>query len=317
MQEDDVLIIPEWLRKIIVAAGVYNIIWGLLVTILPDLFFKNLGTEIRIEPFFWRFFGLMVATYGLGYLIAAKNVVRYWPIVLIGFLVKLFGTATFIFGDFYEKLPVSFSIIILFNDVIWLIPFGMILYYIYRDFVMEFRPLSEDSFLESDFNMVETNKGIRLSELANQKPVLLVFLRHFGCTFCRETLKDLKRNKKEIEESGKELVLVHMSTTTEALKFLSKYDLQDEHLISDINRDLYHYFGLRRGFINEVFGIRQMIRVFISSIVKNNRIGGVRGDIFQLPGIFVYYRGRIRNKYIHKNASDKPDIRSIARQKIA
>ena len=35
-----------------------------------------------------------------------------------------------------------------------------------------------------------TNKGNDLASIAEQNCVMLVFLRHFGCIFCREALDD-------------------------------------------------------------------------------------------------------------------------------
>ena len=38
-----------------------------------------------------------------------------------------------------------------------------------------------------------TRGGINILRLSHQQPVMLVFLRHFGCTFCREAMRDLGR----------------------------------------------------------------------------------------------------------------------------
>ena len=37
-----------------------------------------------------------------------------------------------------------------------------------------------------------------LKMLSDEKPVLLVFLRHFGCVFCKEAMADLSKLKNEI-----------------------------------------------------------------------------------------------------------------------
>ncbi|MBK9213569.1 MAG: hypothetical protein IPO14_11630 [Saprospiraceae bacterium] len=42
---------------------------------------------------------------------------------------------------------------------------------------------------------MKTNKGNKLYELSMQHGVLVVFLRHFGCAFCREALHELSEQK--------------------------------------------------------------------------------------------------------------------------
>ena len=38
-----------------------------------------------------------------------------------------------------------------------------------------------------------TETGRTLLELVDESPLLLIFLRHFGCSFCRQTLDDVSR----------------------------------------------------------------------------------------------------------------------------
>ena len=48
-------------------------------------------------------------------------------------------------------------------------------------------------------NMKRTDKGASLGVLSLLSPVLVVFLRHPGCTFCREAVADLSRLRAEID----------------------------------------------------------------------------------------------------------------------
>ena len=47
-----------------------------------------------------------------------------------------------------------------------------------------------------------TETGRTLLELVDESPVLLIFLRHFGCSFCRQTLDDVSRIRRQIERQG-------------------------------------------------------------------------------------------------------------------
>jgi len=55
-----------------------------------------------------------------------------------------------------------------------------------------------------------TRKGVDLATLSLVSPVLLVFLRHAGCPFCREAMSDLASSRQAIEETGTRIVLVYL-----------------------------------------------------------------------------------------------------------
>jgi len=58
---------------------------------------------------------------------------------------------------------------------------------------------------------MQLNTGGTLLELSRSNNILLVFLRHFGCVFCKEAMKDIANIKWDIRSKGVELVFVHMA----------------------------------------------------------------------------------------------------------
>ncbi len=56
--------------------------------------------------------------------------------------------------------------------------------------------------------MSGTGQVIPLSSLWREKPLLLVFTRHFGCPQCKEMLDQLVQNKSELEKSGLTIALL-------------------------------------------------------------------------------------------------------------
>ena len=60
---------------------------------------------------------------------------------------------------------------------------------------------------------VKINNGQDLLSLTEEGPVLLVFLRRFGCVFCQQALKELNMLREGIESKGFTLCFVHMATT--------------------------------------------------------------------------------------------------------
>jgi hypothetical protein len=70
---------------------------------------------------------MIVGVYGIGYAIAASNPLRHWPIVLLGLLGKIFGPIGFVWAASHGELPWIAGLTILTNDVIWWLPFALIL----------------------------------------------------------------------------------------------------------------------------------------------------------------------------------------------
>ena len=89
-------------------AGIYNILWGAWVIIFPELSFSLHGMEIPKYIELWQCIGLIVAVYGIGYIAASSDPLKYWPIVLVGFLGKLLGPIGFIQALVNDTFPLSF-----------------------------------------------------------------------------------------------------------------------------------------------------------------------------------------------------------------
>jgi len=120
---------PGWMRWTLIAAAVYNLLWGGWVVLFPNSFFHWIGADPPRYPEIWQCVGMIVGVYGIGYACAAMDPLRHWPIVLVGFLGKILGPIGFVDAVFVrEALPPAFGYTILTNDLIWWVPFGLILY---------------------------------------------------------------------------------------------------------------------------------------------------------------------------------------------
>ena len=108
-------------------AAVYNLLWGMVAVLYPFESFEVFGMQSPLYPQLWQCIGMIVGVYGVGYWLAANNPMVHWPIVLVGFLGKLFGSIGFAKALISGELPLEFGLNIIFNDLIWLIPFLMIL----------------------------------------------------------------------------------------------------------------------------------------------------------------------------------------------
>lgn len=113
--------------KILKIAAIYNLIWGAWVIVFPNSFFDFISIDRPNYPEIWQCVGMIVGVYGIGYWIAAQDPIKHYPIVLVGFLGKVFGPLGFLQALVTGRLPLIFGIMIVFNDLIWLPAFYAIL----------------------------------------------------------------------------------------------------------------------------------------------------------------------------------------------
>src|SRR6201996_9044072 len=78
-----------------------------------------------------------------------------------------------------------------------------------------------------------TESGRTLLDLVDESPLLLIFLRHFGCSFCRQTLDDVSRIRQQIEGRGVRPVFVHLGSPERAKPYFDYYHLSDIARVSD------------------------------------------------------------------------------------
>ena len=162
-----------------------------------------------------------------------------------------------------------------------------------------------------DLDKMITEEGRSVYDISLESPVLIVFLRHFGCTFCREALSDLSKKQETFKNQQVKLVLVHMSDTLTAQKYFDKYQLKDFFSISDPECQFYKKFGLAKGTTNQLFGLRVWMRGVEAAVIEGHGMGPMMGDGFQMPGVFLIQNGEIRDKFIHQLSSDRPDYGKI------
>ncbi len=166
--------------------------------------------------------------------------------------------------------------------------------------------------LKTIFSRMITDRGNSIAELSTQSPVMLVFLRHFGCTFCREALAELSQKRKSIKDMGSNLVFVHMADDETANRYFTRYNLEGAEHVSDPECEYYASFGLVKGNFRQLFGLSSWIKGFQKGIIEGQGLGQRLGDDFQMPGVFIVQGGRIREHYIHKLASDRPNYEKLA-----
>ena len=148
--------------------------------------------------------------------------------------------------------------------------------------------------------------GESLAALSEKSPVLLVLLRHEGCTFCRNAMSDIARLRRQVEASGTRIVLGHMSTAEGFAAFAGRYGLEDIPAVADPQCTLYKSLGLRRGRVMQLIGLR-VLWAWLKSTLAGHLPGSIKGDPLQLPGAFLLHHGRVIKSHTYRDASDRPD----------
>ena len=257
---------------------------------------------------FWDFMSLVTFILGIGLFIAAGNPHRHWPIILMVSLFHLAMIGGFVFGytiGFFNNLFIRFIIL---NHLIWLIPNAIVLYKVYRR-SFETDEMLMDTFSSEQYplSLFDTTDGRNLGEMHEEKPLMLVFLRHFGCPFCKESLLQLAEHRRQLEAEGIGIVLVYMVDDKTAEAYLTEYGLNDVAQVSDPEEIFYKSFRLKRGSFLQLFGLKVWVRWVELAFKKKLFNTKPAGDVAQMPGIFLLQEGKVVKEFVHKSVADSPD----------
>ena len=122
--------------------------------------------------------------------------------------------------------------------------------------------------------------------------------------FTREWLADLRRVR-DNQPWLPRIVVVHQGTVEQGEELFAKL-LPDVPAVSDVDRDLYRAFGLSRGRLGELFGLRAWV-AGLRAFAKGHFIGRPVGDPWMMPGMFLAHRNEILWSHRFEHAGDQPD----------
>ena len=169
-----------------------------------------------------------------------------------------------------------------------------------------------ESVTPVEWGALRAVSGRSLQEITDAKPTLIVFLRHSGCTFCREALADLHARLGEIESRGSQLAIVYQESPEGMRPLLEKYGMESIEQFSDPERRIYSAFKLQLGSLGQLFNIRTFVRGFKAAITSRHGFGSPTSNVYQLPGAFLVHRGKVLREFRAAAASDRPDYGEMA-----
>jgi hypothetical protein len=143
-------------------------------------------------------------------------------------------------------------------------------------------------------------------------PAMVIFLRSFGCTFCREAMADVAKLKDSIRASGIQIAFVHSASPAEAAPWFHKYGLDDVTQVSDPGLAHYRAFGLEQKALPTIVNPKVWTRGAASALAHG--FGSQTVDELRLmPGVFVVQHGRVLAEYRHTTPADRPDYLALIR----
>ena len=153
-------------------------------------------------------------------------------------------------------------------------------------------------------------KPVQLSSLWKEKPLLLAFTRHFGCTQCKEMLDELVAGKEEIEKAGLAIGVILQGTPEASALFARKF-APGLTVLADPERKAYQAYGLERGTLFETFLNWQVWKAIRRAASKGYKVEPPPPgqDAMQMSGTFIISQdGRIELPYYYDNIADHPPL---------
>jgi thiol-disulfide isomerase/thioredoxin len=156
---------------------------------------------------------------------------------------------------------------------------------------------------------IATESGTSLLSLTEASPVLLVFLRHFGCSFCRQAISDIAELKSELDRRGVRPVFVHLGTQERAKPFFEYYGIGDVERVSDPHAKIYRHPVFLLSRINPFLTLLQppVWVGWLKGALFKHGIGAIKEDGEQMQGIFFLKGAKIVRQFRYKTIADEPN----------
>ena len=175
--------------------------------------------------------------------------------------------------------------------------------------MMESSQTSSGEELSQTLASIRTESGASLLKLADASPVLLVFLRHFGCSFCRQAISDVAELRPELDKRGVRPVFVHLGTPERAKPFFDYYGIGDVERVSDPEAKVYQLPAFAISRIHPVLTLFQpaVWAGWLKGAIFKHGIGAIREDGKQMQAIFFLKGPKVVREFRYKTIADEPN----------
>jgi peroxiredoxin len=152
---------------------------------------------------------------------------------------------------------------------------------------------------------------VELRERWERGPLVVMFMRHFGCAFCREHLNEMGRAFGDFKQAGADIVAVFQYDAQSTQKFCDGRKVPFDCL-GDPDRAAYAEVSLQRGNPAQIVNPKVALRAL--GAARHGVFAGPPrgGDVAQLPGTFVVDRdGRVVLAHYNSSSSDNPPLADV------
>lgn len=296
------------MRGVLIAAGVYHILFAVVANCWPYSCFDLLHIARPNHVLLWHAVGTVIGLMGVAFLFASRNPINSWGIILTGLLKFSLGIGMFVLEIKHPESSSNTLWLLALDNLVWWFPFLAILWASLRAHAGVPPTRDEPYSISEAAASYRLSNGQSLAEASQSRMLALVFLRHFGCTFTRQILRGLEGIEKEAREHQAELILVHMLQNGKETQYLGERNGVTR--IADPRCELYRAFGLGKGGFIELFGPQVWWRAALS-IFKGCGLGHLAGDGLQMPGAFVFHQGKIIAAQPAHSSSDLPNLEKL------
>jgi peroxiredoxin len=120
----------------------------------------------------------------------------------------------------------------------------------------------------------------------------------------------LRRKKEDFQRLGAQVVLVGLGGVEETAAFKQRFEVPFP-MIADPDRELFEAFRLKRASTGALLSTGMMARG-LKAMAKGHGIGVPKGDVRQLPGVFIIDTdGRIQFSHHASGPADHPQPESL------
>ena len=142
---------------------------------------------------------------------------------------------------------------------------------------------------------------------------MVMFMRHFGCAFCREHLIRMGRALEDFEAAGADVVAIFQYGAEATRDFCASRKVAFDCL-GDPRREAFAQVEVGHGTRAQVAGPK-IARKFLKTMARSRVTGTVTApgnDMLQLPGTFVVDRdGRVLFAHYAVNSADNPPVADV------
>ena len=115
----------------------------------------------------------------------------------------------------------------------------------------------------------------------------------------------MRRRKVRFDALGARVVLVGLGTVEETARFKTQFDIPYD-MIADPEKALYRAFDLKQASTGKLLSVGMAVKG-VSAILRGHGLGMPKGDVRQLPGVFIIDTGgKLRYRYDAEGPADHP-----------